>query len=39
VPGQFVVFDGGVAIATFAFTVKVALFVTALPQVPLTTTL
>ena len=39
VPGQLVSEPGGVEIATFWLTVSIALFVTKLPHVPLTTTL
>ena len=38
VPGQLVRLIGALATNTFSFTVKVAKLVTALPQVPLTTT-
>ena len=38
VPGQLVRLTGAEATTTFWFTVSVALLVTALPQVPLTTT-
>src|SRR5258706_564464 len=39
IPGQLVILTGAVVTTTFWFTVKLALLVTALPQVPLTTTL
>jgi hypothetical protein len=37
-PGQLVTLAGPLTTATFWFTVRLALFVTACPQVPLTTT-
>ena len=39
VPGQLVRLTGALATTTFWFTVRLALLVTALPHVPLTTTL